>query len=60
MANGSESCVSWNFQLQQWMNDGCITSVGLGGIITCRCNHLTNFAVLVVIICKIVYVIATN
>ena len=48
MANGSEMCVSWDFGMQQWTSDGCNTSVGQGGIITCRCNHLTNFAVLVV------------
>lgn len=50
MAAGSEMCVSWDFDTQQWTADGCSTSVGQGGgIITCRCNHLTNFAVLVVI-----------
>ena len=51
MAVGSEMCVSWDFGMQQWTTDGCNTSVGQGGIITCRCNHLTNFAVLVVSIC---------
>jgi hypothetical protein len=50
MAPGSEMCVSWDFGMQQWTTDGCNTSVGQGGVITCRCNHLTNFAVLVVII----------
>ena len=34
--------------MEQWTTDGCNTSVGQGGIITCRCNHLTNFAILVV------------
>ena len=48
MAAGSEMCVSWNFGVQQWTSDGCNTSVGQGGIVTCHCNHLTNFAVLVV------------
>ena len=41
-------CVSWDFNLQDWTPQGCNTSVGRGGIITCHCNHLTNFAVLVV------------
>jgi hypothetical protein len=48
MVSGSEMCVSWDFGVQQWTPDGCSTSVGQGGIVTCRCNHLTNFAVLVV------------
>ena len=54
MASGSETCVSWDFNIQNWTTTGCNTSVGLGGIITCRCNHLTNFAVLVVITCTII------
>ena len=49
MANGSEMCVSWDFDMERWTPDGCNTSIGQGGVITCRCNHLTNFAVLVVI-----------
>jgi hypothetical protein len=47
---GSEAvCVSWNFTLQDWTTEGCITNnVGENGIVTCSCNHLTNFAILVV------------
>ena len=44
----SEVCVSWDFLLQNWTPQGCNTIVGEGGIVTCSCNHLTNFAVLVV------------
>lgn len=46
--SGSEQCVSWDFAIQDWTPNGCTTIVGEGGIVTCSCNHLTNFAVLVV------------
>ena len=42
-------CVSWSFALREWTPEGCTTSVNQDGIVTCSCNHLTNFAVLVVI-----------
>ena len=45
---GSERCVSWNFTLQNWTTEGCTTNVSQDGIVTCSCNHLTNFAILVV------------
>ena len=50
MASGSEMCVSWNFTLQDWTTEGCTINVTQleEGIVTCSCNHLTNFAVLVV------------
>ena len=48
IAEGSEMCVSWDFSLQGWTTEGCITIVGDDGVITCNCSHLTNFAVLVV------------
>ncbi len=28
-----------------WNTDGCTTSV-IGNIVTCSCNHLTHFAIL--------------
>ena len=32
-----------------WTNSGCLTSdLSLDGVVTCSCNHLTNFALLVV------------
>lgn len=46
---GSEVCVSWNFILQNWTTEGCTANVNrINGTVTCSCNHLTNFAVLVV------------
>lgn len=45
--SGSETCVSWDFDLQDWTLRGCNTTVGQDGVV-CHCNHLTNFAVLVV------------
>ena len=41
-------CVSWDFTLRAWITEGCTTITGEDGIVTCDCNHLTNFAVLVV------------
>lgn len=43
------SCVTWDFDLQDWTRKGCTTDMRKDGIIACSCNHLTNFAVLVVI-----------
>ena len=40
--------MTWDFTLQDWVTSGCTTAVGEDGVITCTCNHLTNFAVLVV------------
>ena len=40
--------MSWDFDLSDWTRRGCTTSVGGNGVVTCTCNHLTNFAVLVV------------
>ena len=31
-----------------WTTDGCELSEANGTIVTCRCNHLTNFGCLVV------------
>ena len=47
-APNSERCVSWDFALQDWTQRGCVTSVGQDGIVTCICDHLTNFCMLVV------------
>ena len=43
-------CASWDFTLQDWITDGCITIVEEDGIVTCNCDHLTNFAILVVML----------
>ena len=40
-------CVCWDFTLRDWTTVGCTTIIGEGGVVTCNCNHLTNFAVLV-------------
>ena len=49
IAQGTETCVSWDFTLQDWITDDCTTLVGEDGSVTCNCNNLTNFAVFVVI-----------
>lgn len=41
-------CVSWDFSLQKWTTQGCMTSTGSDGVVLCHCNHLTNFAVIMV------------
>ena len=41
-------CASWDFTLRDWTPEGCTTVIGENGVVTCNCNHLTNFAVLVV------------
>ena len=47
--DGQIICVTWDFEQEDWISDGCITSnITQDGIVTCSCNHLTNFAVLVV------------
>ena len=46
-------CVSWDFTLRDWTTEGCTTIVGEDGVVTCNCNHLTNFAVLVVMLHKL-------
>lgn len=43
-------CAFWNFSLMQqansWSSDGCTVVSVESSVITCRCNHTTNFAVL--------------
>ena len=53
MRPGSEVCVSWDFDAAggqgNWTRVGCKTQkTDDPNIIRCICNHLTNFAVLVV------------
>ena len=40
-------CVSYDFDVFRWTTEGCTTEVN-DDVITCTCNHLTNFAALVV------------
>lgn len=48
MQSTAPRCVSWNFTLQNWTTEGCTRTSSQGGVVTCSCNHLTNFAILVV------------
>ena len=46
--NGS-LCSFWNFERGNWSQDGCsLQKILPDGRIVCNCNHLTNFAVLMV------------
>ena len=48
----SAACVFWNFELKNglgdWSGDGCHYKGTTDGLVTCNCNHLTNFAILMV------------
>ena len=53
MRPGSQLCVSWDFTAAggqgDWTSVGCATRTTNDPNVTrCECNHLTNFAVLVV------------
>ena len=41
---------SHTFCYTEWTTDGCVTDLAEvnEGVVTCNCNHLTNFAILVV------------
>ncbi|XP_041478680.1 uncharacterized protein LOC121426444 isoform X2 [Lytechinus variegatus] len=44
-----ENCVYWNVELARWSKEGCKTdntNTTFTSMVTCRCNHLTSFAVL--------------
>ncbi len=45
-------CVSWDFELEDgvgdWSSEGCEYKEFQNNIVTCDCNHATNFAVLMV------------
>ncbi|XP_072030118.1 adhesion G-protein coupled receptor G2-like [Amphiura filiformis] len=47
----TSKCVYWDFSkrngIGDWAEDGCELMSAESGKITCHCNHLTNFAVLV-------------
>ncbi|KAL2805181.1 adhesion G-protein coupled receptor G7 isoform 2 precursor [Daubentonia madagascariensis] len=42
----SYACVYWNFSTKDWDTYGCHKDKGPDGFLHCRCNHTTNFAVL--------------
>ena len=42
------TCVFWDFDIQDWSEEGCQLAEYKKLRVTCHCNHLTNFAVLIV------------
>ena len=44
------NCVFWDFEITNWSQEGCQLVKGSTNTrrVTCHCDHLTNFAVLVV------------
>ena len=47
--NPSASCVYWNVTTSWWSNRGVKTEIDMeNNRVTCKTNHLTNFAVLMV------------
>ncbi|KAM6162762.1 adhesion G-protein coupled receptor G7 [Erethizon dorsatum] len=42
----SYACVYWNFLTKDWDTYGCYKDKTTDGFLGCRCNHTTNFAVL--------------
>lgn len=48
--NGSVFCVYWDYNINSrgggWSKDGCKLASHKNDTVTCKCNHLTNFAVL--------------
>ncbi|KAK2857244.1 hypothetical protein Q5P01_005979 [Channa striata] len=50
MMNGTSlydfACVFWNYSLDDWSTAGCSKGNASGGVLTCFCNHTTNFAAL--------------
>ncbi|KAM9316390.1 adhesion G protein-coupled receptor F5 [Gastrophryne carolinensis] len=39
-------CVYWNFTTQNWDDTGCTVNNSKGENVTCACNHLTSFSIL--------------
>ena len=48
-ALSQRKCVYWNFEEEVWSTDGCflVNEISSSNATTCKCYHLTNFAVLV-------------
>ncbi|XP_047126662.1 adhesion G-protein coupled receptor G4 isoform X1 [Hydra vulgaris] len=43
---GSDSCAFWNINQGTWSTKGCTKVSSENNVVTCSCNHLTNFALL--------------
>lgn len=41
-------CAYYNFNISNWSTDGCEKIKEDNTTITCQCDHLTNFAILMV------------
>ncbi|XP_078699059.1 adhesion G-protein coupled receptor G6-like isoform X1 [Branchiostoma floridae x Branchiostoma belcheri] len=46
LTTGTPICVFWDTSANDWSREGCRLASDQHDIITCECNHLTNFAVL--------------
>ena len=44
IANSVALCLLHNIE---WTTEGCVAAEVNGDVVTCNCNHLTNFAILV-------------
>lgn len=44
--NQTVHCAFWNLTTNQWSTDGCYSDELTNSSVTCVCNHLTHFAVL--------------
>ncbi|XP_076974699.1 adhesion G-protein coupled receptor G7 [Tamandua tetradactyla] len=42
----SYACVFWDFSMNDWSTDGCSKNESTAEFLYCRCNHTSNFAVL--------------
>lgn len=40
------ACAFWNYTLNDWSTYGCFKENRSNGLLTCHCNHTTNFAAL--------------
>ena len=50
--NKNAECVFWDFRLKNgqgdWSGEDCYYKGTINGLVNCHCNHLTNFAILLV------------
>lgn len=48
------ACAFWDYSLNDWSTYGCFKGNSSSGLLTCHCNHTTNFAALWVNITSVV------